>query len=122
MICDHFVQRIDGSRVTVFNIYVPENTREIEADWIVMATGRQSDNALYGMLHGVGNGPGDTYDWHEHGTKRCCIACAAGSCPHHWQRHRPWPGRHDDLPPRSAHPAPAGAEGVRCIEAPRRRD
>jgi 2,4-dienoyl-CoA reductase-like NADH-dependent reductase (Old Yellow Enzyme family)/thioredoxin reductase len=50
MICDRFVQRIDGSRVTVFNVYAPEDTREIEADWIVMATGRQSDNALYGLL------------------------------------------------------------------------
>ena len=30
--------------------------------------------------HRWGNGPGDTYGWHEHGYERCCIACAAGSC------------------------------------------
>ena len=30
--------------------------------------------------HGWGNGPGDTYGWHEHGYERCCIASAAGSC------------------------------------------
>jgi 2,4-dienoyl-CoA reductase-like NADH-dependent reductase (Old Yellow Enzyme family)/pyruvate/2-oxoglutarate dehydrogenase complex dihydrolipoamide dehydrogenase (E3) component len=50
MICDHFVKRIDGSQVEVFNIYNDKSTRTIDADWIVMATGRQSDNALYGLL------------------------------------------------------------------------
>jgi hypothetical protein len=30
--------------------------------------------------HGWGNGPGDTYGWHEHGYEKCCTACAARSC------------------------------------------
>ena len=36
--------------MTVFNVYNPQDTRVIDADWIVMATGRQSENALYGLL------------------------------------------------------------------------
>ena len=31
-------------------------------------------------LQGWGNGPCDTYGWHEQGYERCCTACAAGSC------------------------------------------
>jgi NADPH-dependent 2,4-dienoyl-CoA reductase/sulfur reductase-like enzyme len=50
MICDRFVQLIDGAKVTVFNVYNPQDTRVIDADWIVMATGRQSENSLYGLL------------------------------------------------------------------------
>jgi 2,4-dienoyl-CoA reductase-like NADH-dependent reductase (Old Yellow Enzyme family)/thioredoxin reductase len=44
---DHFVERIDGDRVTLFNVYQPERREEIGADWIVMATGRRSENDLY---------------------------------------------------------------------------
>jgi hypothetical protein len=29
--------------------------------------------------HGWGNGPGDTYGWHEHGYEKV-LYCAAGSC------------------------------------------
>lgn len=54
MICDHFVQRIEDRRVTAFNIYKPENVRVINADWIVMATGRQSENSLYATLRARG--------------------------------------------------------------------
>jgi 2,4-dienoyl-CoA reductase-like NADH-dependent reductase (Old Yellow Enzyme family)/thioredoxin reductase len=50
LITDHFVQEIDGSRVRLFNVYEPERTTEVEADWIVMATARQSVNGLYHLL------------------------------------------------------------------------
>jgi hypothetical protein len=44
------VREIAGSRVTLFNVYVPEKTLEVDADWIVMATGRSSENGLYHAL------------------------------------------------------------------------
>ena len=47
---DLFVTRIDGSRVELVNVYVPERTTVLDADWIVMVTGRTSENALYGLL------------------------------------------------------------------------
>ncbi|QEC49510.1 hypothetical protein FSW04_19350 [Baekduia soli] len=50
ILTDHFVKEIAGDAVTVFNIYDPERTRELAADWIVMATGRQSENGLYHAL------------------------------------------------------------------------
>jgi 2,4-dienoyl-CoA reductase-like NADH-dependent reductase (Old Yellow Enzyme family)/thioredoxin reductase len=50
MTTDHFVEQIDGSRVTLFNVYAPDRKLEVEADWIVMATGRRSENALYHAL------------------------------------------------------------------------
>jgi hypothetical protein len=30
--------------------------------------------------HEWGNGPSDTYGWHEHGYEKVLSACAAGSC------------------------------------------
>lgn len=50
MICDHFVRRIEGTRLTVFNLYYQQDDRELAADWIVMVTGRKSANELYGLL------------------------------------------------------------------------
>ncbi len=47
---DHFVAHIDGTQVDLINVYVPERTTTLQADWIVMNTGRQSENALY---HGL---------------------------------------------------------------------
>ena len=47
---DHFVREIAGSHVTLFNVYAPDRTVELEADWIVMATGRRSENDLYHRL------------------------------------------------------------------------
>ena len=32
------------------NVYVPERTGTLAADWIVMATGRRSENGLYHAL------------------------------------------------------------------------
>lgn len=50
ILCDHFVREIDGRRVTLENVHYPKDVREVEADWIVMATGRQSENGLYPLL------------------------------------------------------------------------
>jgi uncharacterized FAD-dependent dehydrogenase len=47
---DHFVTQIDGTRVGVVNVYHPAATRDLDADWIVMATGRASENSLYALL------------------------------------------------------------------------
>ncbi len=47
---DLFVSAIDGRSVTLVNVYVPELETTFEADWIVMATGRQSERALYHAL------------------------------------------------------------------------
>jgi 2,4-dienoyl-CoA reductase-like NADH-dependent reductase (Old Yellow Enzyme family)/thioredoxin reductase len=47
---DHFVASIDGTKVDLINVYVPERTTTVQADWLVMNTGRQSENALY---HGL---------------------------------------------------------------------
>jgi 2,4-dienoyl-CoA reductase-like NADH-dependent reductase (Old Yellow Enzyme family) len=51
---DHFVQRIDGSRVELVNVYVPDRTQTLDAETIVMVTGRRSENALYHLLRGRG--------------------------------------------------------------------
>jgi 2,4-dienoyl-CoA reductase-like NADH-dependent reductase (Old Yellow Enzyme family) len=47
---DVFVREIRGSAVELFNVYVPDRSTEVAADWIVMATGRQSENGLYHAL------------------------------------------------------------------------
>jgi hypothetical protein len=47
---DHFVQRIDGPRIELLNVYVPERVQTLEAETIVMVTGRRSENALYHVL------------------------------------------------------------------------
>jgi len=73
--------------------------------------------------HGWGNGPGDTYGWHEHGYQKGAVLRARPDrVPHRRRRHRAWPGRQDGPPAAPAHAATVGAEGVRCIEASRQRD
>jgi 2,4-dienoyl-CoA reductase-like NADH-dependent reductase (Old Yellow Enzyme family)/thioredoxin reductase len=47
---DHFVQEIDGARVELLNVYMPDRVTTVDADWIVMVTGRASENALYHAL------------------------------------------------------------------------
>ena len=54
MTTDHFVEQIDGNRVTLFNVYQPTAKLEVDADWVVMATGRRSENTLYRALRGQG--------------------------------------------------------------------
>jgi uncharacterized FAD-dependent dehydrogenase len=51
LLCDHFVRRIDGAAATLYNVHQPEAEQELAADWIVMATGRQSVNELHGAVH-----------------------------------------------------------------------
>jgi uncharacterized FAD-dependent dehydrogenase len=47
---DVFVKEIRGSAVELLNVYVPDRVTTVDADWVVMATGRQSDNDLYHAL------------------------------------------------------------------------
>jgi len=73
--------------------------------------------------HGWGNGPGDTYGWHEHGYEKV-LYCVRGQIVFHTASGdiRLGPGDKMVLPPHTAHAATVGAEGVRCIEAPRQPD
>jgi len=50
MLCDRFVRRIEGNRMILYNVHNPEDETGIKADWIVMATGRRSENGLHGAL------------------------------------------------------------------------
>ena len=50
VIPDLFVQKIDGRSVDLINVYVPDRVTSFEADWIVMVTGRRSENGLYHLL------------------------------------------------------------------------
>ena len=69
--------------------------------------------------HGWGNGPGDTYGWHEHGYEKV-LYCVRGRIVFHTAGGdiELGPGDKMILPPHTAHAATVGAEGVRCIEAP----
>ena len=70
----------------------------------------------------MGQRPGDTYGWHEHSYEKV-LYCARGQIVFHTASGdiRLGPGDKMVLPPNTAH-ATVGAEGVRCIEAPRQRD
>ncbi len=50
MVCDRFVRRIEGDKVTLYNVHHEKDESEIKADWLVMATGRRSERALYDAL------------------------------------------------------------------------
>ena len=50
VVVDHFVRRIDGTSVTLYNVHHPEAEQVVEADWIVMSTGRKSANELYPLV------------------------------------------------------------------------
>jgi 2,4-dienoyl-CoA reductase-like NADH-dependent reductase (Old Yellow Enzyme family) len=50
MVVDHFVESIDGRRVALVNVHHPELKRELDADAVVMVTGRRSENALLPLL------------------------------------------------------------------------
>ena len=75
--------------------------------------------------HGRGNGPGDTCGphWHEHGYQEV-LHCVRGQIVFHTAGGDIdlGPGDKMILPPHTAHAATVGAEGVRCIEAPRQQD
>jgi NADPH-dependent 2,4-dienoyl-CoA reductase/sulfur reductase-like enzyme len=51
---DLFVKEIRGAEVELFNVYMPDRATTIEAEWIVMVTGRQSENGLYHALKARG--------------------------------------------------------------------
>jgi len=73
--------------------------------------------------YGWGNGPGDTYGWHEHGYEKV-LYCVHGQIVSHTASGdiELGPGDKMVLPPHTAHAATVGSEGVRCIEAPRQPD
>jgi hypothetical protein len=85
--------------------------------------GRSPDASRWPEPARVGQWPGDTCGWHEHGYEkgavlraRPIVFCTAGG------NIEPGSGDKMVLPPHTAHAATAGAEGVRCIEALRQRD
>ena len=50
VVCDHFVRRIEGDTVTLYNVHAGTRELQAKAGWIVMVTGRQSENELYPLL------------------------------------------------------------------------
>jgi thioredoxin reductase len=54
ILVDHFPTRIEGNKMTVFNVHHEKAEATLPADWIVMATGRRSENALYAPLKAKG--------------------------------------------------------------------
>jgi mannose-6-phosphate isomerase-like protein (cupin superfamily) len=73
--------------------------------------------------HGWGNGPGDTYDWHEHAYEKVLYYVRGRIVFHTGSGDIDLgPGDRMVLPPHTQHAATVGAEGVRCIEAARYAD
>jgi 2,4-dienoyl-CoA reductase-like NADH-dependent reductase (Old Yellow Enzyme family) len=50
VITHHVVKKINGNAADIANIYKPSSVRRINADTIVMATARSSENTLYHLL------------------------------------------------------------------------
>jgi quercetin dioxygenase-like cupin family protein len=66
-----------------------------------------------------GNGPGDTYGWHEHGYHKV-LYCLSGSIVFHTRTDGDielYPGDRLDLDPGTPHAATVGSGGVECVEA-----
>jgi mannose-6-phosphate isomerase-like protein (cupin superfamily) len=70
--------------------------------------------------HGWGNGPGDTYDWHEHSYEKV-LYCVRGGIVFHTDTGDVSldPGDRMVLAAHTRHAATVGLEGVRCVEAAR---
>jgi mannose-6-phosphate isomerase-like protein (cupin superfamily) len=70
--------------------------------------------------HGWGNGPGETYGWHEHSYEKV-LYCVRGRITFHADGGDVGlgPGDRLVLPSHTPHAATVGAEGVRCVEAAR---
>ncbi len=70
--------------------------------------------------HTWSNGPGFRYGEHEHAYHKV-LYCVAGSITFHTAAGDTTltPGDRLDLPPRTAHRATVGPEGVTCLEAAR---
>jgi hypothetical protein len=71
IITNHVVKNINGVAVDIANIYKPSGNRRINANAIVMATARSSNNALYHLLRrrgvsvetiGCANAPRTVYE------------------------------------------------------------
>lgn len=70
--------------------------------------------------HRWGNGPGDTYGWHEHAYRKV-LYCLDGSITFHTRSDGDLtlgPGDRLDIEAGTAHAATVGDDGVQCIEAP----
>jgi hypothetical protein len=67
-----------------------------------------------------GNGPGDTYGWHEHGYHKV-LFCLEGSITFHLREGDVTlvAGDRLDLEPGTEHAATVGAGGCSCVEASR---
>ena len=67
-----------------------------------------------------GNGPGDTYDWHQHGYHKV-LYCVEGSIVFHTRDGDVAleAGDRLDVEPGTEHAATVGSSGCRCVEAPR---
>ncbi len=50
MLCDLWVEKIDGRTVSLINVHHADDRREVEADAVVMVTGRRSENTLYALV------------------------------------------------------------------------
>ena len=64
------------------------------------------------------NGPGDTYDWHDHPYHKV-LFCSKGSVVFHTRDGdmELGPGDRLDIEPGTEHAATVGGEGVTCVEA-----
>lgn len=54
MMCDRFVRSINGNKMTLYNVHYEKDETVVDADWIVMATGRRSENGLHAALAAKG--------------------------------------------------------------------
>jgi mannose-6-phosphate isomerase-like protein (cupin superfamily) len=66
------------------------------------------------------NGPGDTYDWHDHPYHKV-LYCSEGGIVFHLRDGdvEMGPGDRLDIEPGTEHAATVGPSGVTCVEAPR---
>jgi len=51
---DHFVSKIDGDKLHIYNLCIPDTIKEFDADWTVMVTGRASVNDLHEIVAAEG--------------------------------------------------------------------
>jgi hypothetical protein len=65
------------------------------------------------------NGPGDRYEWHEHGYHKV-LYCLSGGIVFHTDDGdlELGPGDRLDVTPGTRHAATVGPRGVECVEAP----
>ncbi|HKP17154.1 MAG TPA: FAD-dependent oxidoreductase [Gaiellaceae bacterium] len=50
MVVDHWIESIDGRRVALVNVHDPGRRSEVDADSVVMVTGRRSESSLHPLL------------------------------------------------------------------------